>query len=128
MARCIIVAVMCGLMALGPALADSFRVPGMKRNDVYLTQTGLKQHLRGRLVEFQDGRLAHYRRGGSFQWREHEDAEGRDGSYSFGPEGRVCVRYDQGGGRCDTYVRSVKDLVMIDGQGRRHEVKSAIRD
>lgn len=116
-------------LGLIPAEADDFyRVPGMRINDVFLTRSGLDQKLPGRVVELQTGARMYFRDNGTWSMEPRDGVQGPTGRYSFGPKGQVCVRYDGGGGRCDSYVRSVKKYVMIDGNGQRHEVKSILRE
>lgn len=128
MLRVILAALVAVVCATSVYAAKDFRVPGMRKNDVYLTEQGLKRKIVGRTVMFTDGSLASYRRDGSYLWRRDEYDDGVTGRYAIKRNGMVCVRMDRGRNRCDTYVRSVSNYYFLTSGGGRMKIKGFLRD
>ena len=79
--------------------------------------------LSGQTIEFFDASMASYGADGTYEyryrpedpvWRGIWDAEGAE----------VCVTFENGFARCDTFIRSGDRLVMVIADGTRFPVKS----
>ena len=114
-----LLAVLVLVAGLSTALAADMRIPGMRTNDVFFTEDGLQEKLVNREVMFQDGSSLRFLRNGTAEYRSEEGARPMTGRYAFKRYGMVCIRFDNGASRCDTFVRSVRDTVVLTGGGRR---------
>ncbi|MGB0659532.1 MAG: hypothetical protein ACPGNV_05065 [Mangrovicoccus sp.] len=125
--RRVLIFVMAMLVMSPMVSAGEYRIPGLRPNDSFLTQDGIKTRLVGRRVTYKDKSASVYYKNGSYEYYAHEDAEPKPGRYKLYDHGMICVTFKKGGARCDTYVRSVKKLVLITAGGTRYPVRSAIK-
>ncbi|WP_138466366.1 hypothetical protein [Poseidonocella sp. HB161398] len=109
-----------------PATAGDIRYPGMRDFDSVFTRDGLEVKLRNQTVLYRDGSQATYLRDGTYIYQKTAEAPGITGTYRFRPDGMVCVHFDKGGNRCDTYVRNVYDTFFLTGSGQRLKVEGIV--
>ncbi len=79
--------------------------------------------LSGQTIEFFDASKASYAADGSYEYRYRPEDQAWRGTWDA--EGaEVCVIFENGFDRCDTFVRSGDRLVMVIADGTRFPVKS----
>ena len=96
----------------------------LRPGDVMLTGDELAQVLVGQEVEFFDGSTARYGLDGGYAYRYRPEDPPFLGSYQTGEDSAVCVRFDDGASRCDTYVRSGDRLLLLTVDGLRFPVRA----
>ncbi len=79
--------------------------------------------LSGQVVQFFDGSKARYGSDGSYAYTYTDDQEPFVGTYSAAEGGEVCVTFDNGFSRCDTFVLSGDRLTLIIEDGTRFPVQ-----
>jgi len=106
------------LLAL-PAAAQT----GLRDTDTRFTGTGLADALSGNTARFFDGSLATYNADSSYEYRYAPgDPVWRGTWEAAGSE--VCVAFDNGTSRCDTFVRAGGRLVLVIARGDRFPVRA----
>ena len=103
----------------GPALSQ-----GQRPDDVRFSSADLTGALAGRTVEFFDGSKARYGTDGSYAYTYTDDDPPFIGQFTTDDESRVCVVFDNGFDRCDTFVRSNGRLVLIIEDGTRFPART----
>lgn len=84
-----------------------------------LTKSELRQLITGKSVSFDGGGTATYYRDGRYKYV----LNGADtGTYSFRND-QVCVAFDGGGSRCDTYVQNGDRYFLINARGGRFQAR-----
>lgn len=111
--------VLLGICISGPALGQTLR-PG----DEPLSKFELESRLSGQVVEFFDDSQAFYEADGLYRYRYQPDDPPFVGKWEATNDGTVCVTFENGFGRCDTYVVSRKRLTMIIANGDRYPARS----
>lgn len=96
---------------------------GLRETDERLGQAELGTLLSGHLVEFYDSSRAIYRADGSYEYRYTPEDGPFVGRYAVTDESSVCVTFDNGFGRCDTFVEAAGRLVLITEDGLRFPVR-----
>ncbi|MBE3640116.1 hypothetical protein [Mangrovicoccus algicola] len=126
-ARLALAAALAATAAIGTAEAGDPWFPGKQSMDSYYTADGLSLKLIGNRVLFMDGSQTSFGRDGRVLHQQSETDPGLPGRYIFRPYGMVCITYDRGDSRCDTFVRTVGDMVMLTGNGERRKIKGVVR-
>ena len=113
-------------MALGLALAAGTAAAqaGLRDSDIRLSQAELSAELAGQVVEFYDQSQAFYEAGGGYRYVYAPGDPPFVGTYAVTDDSAVCVTFDNGFSRCDTYVQAGERLVLIVENGDRYPVKS----
>jgi len=106
------------LLAL-PAAAQT----GLRATDTRFTGTGLADALSGNTVEFFDGSLATYRADARYEYRYAPGDPVWRGTWEA-TASEVCVAFDNGRSRCDTFVRADDRLVLVIERGDRFPVRT----
>ena len=106
------------LLAL-PAAAQT----GLRATDTRFTGTGLADALSGNTVEFFDGSLATYRADARYEYRYAPGDPVWRGTWEADAS-EVCVAFDNGTSRCDTFVRAGGRLVLVIARGDRFPVRT----
>ncbi|WP_172327080.1 hypothetical protein [Mangrovicoccus sp. HB161399] len=119
-------AALATIAGLSAAQAGDPFFPGMKSWDSYYTEDGLKLRIVNHKVMYPDGTQATYRRDGTYLFQTSDADPGVTGRYTIRPYGMICVKFDKGGARCDTYVRAMQDTVFLTGGGERMKVKALV--
>lgn len=97
-----------------PAAAQDLR-PG----DTPFTPDDLAAALSGTTVEFFDGSKARYAADGRYAYTYTDDGPVWAGRYETAPDSKVCVVFDNGFARCDTFVMAGERLTLIIDDGTR---------
>ncbi|MEM1064949.1 MAG: hypothetical protein AAGJ74_05570 [Pseudomonadota bacterium] len=106
------------IVLMGPAAAQDLR-PG----DTPFAPEDLAVALAGTTVEFFDGSKARYAGDGSYAYTYTDDGPVWSGRYETAPDSKVCVVFDNGFARCDTYVMAGERLTLIIDDGTRFPVR-----
>ncbi len=97
---------------------------GLRDSDRVLDRTELLARLSGNLVTFFDDSTALYAADGLYAYRYRPQDPDWFGQYRAGEAGEVCVTFENGRDRCDTYVDAGGRLVLITTDGLRFPAKS----
>ncbi|MCA8884819.1 MAG: hypothetical protein KDA50_13885 [Rhodobacteraceae bacterium] len=115
-----------GVLIGGTVLAQSPGIVGQKPSDVTFTEKGLESVIAGALVRFYDGSVAQYYRDRSYVYTAGDGRTSYRGLWEVYDGGQICVRFENGFTRCDTYVRSANKMILIEASGTRYPVRSKI--
>ncbi|MEM9341840.1 MAG: hypothetical protein AAGA87_02225 [Pseudomonadota bacterium] len=115
---------MIRLVLLFALISPAAAAQGVRDTDARLTASEIEAKLAGRVLEFFDGSKARYRADGGYAYTYTDEGPPFQGTYSARDEGEVCVVFDNGFDRCDTYVLSGDRLVLIIADGTRFPVRS----
>lgn len=107
------------LLAAAPLHAQ-----GLRAGDEPMDAAALSATLAGQVVEFFDGSLARYRADGAYDYRYRPEGREHRGTYTTTDDSTVCVAFENGFDRCDTYVRAAGRLVLIIEDGTRFPVRA----
>ena len=97
---------------------------GMRDGDRVPNADELAATLGVTTLTFYDGSTASFRPDGRYAYRYTPEDSDWVGRYDTGAEGQVCVTFDNGSGRCDTYVEAGGRLVLFTAGGLRFPVRS----
>lgn len=103
-------------LCLLPGLAQA---QGQRDSDRILDRVELAERVAGQKVIFYDGSTASYRSDGSYAYRYRPEDPDWTGQYEAGDQGQLCVTFENGRDRCDTYVEADGRLVLITSDGLR---------
>jgi hypothetical protein len=110
--------VFCTLAAF-PAFAD-----GVRDSDVLLDRVAMDDLLTGKVVTFFDGSKSTYGPDGSYGYTYTDDGPVWRGEYTYRDDSRVCVDFENGSSRCDTFVLDGDRAVLITDDGTRFPVRN----
>lgn len=105
-------------------LSGAAEAQGLRDSDTLLTEAQMAETLSGHIVEFYDGSKSRYRADGRYSYTYTDDTEPFLGTYALRDGSTVCVLFDNGFERCDTYVRAGERLVLIIADGTRFPVRT----
>jgi len=90
-------------------------------SDESITGDELAALIVGKTLTYGDGSKSEVRADGTY---EYTDSKGNKypSTYAITQDGAVCLKFPNGGSRCDTYVLSGQRLVLVNQQGSRYEV------
>ena len=108
------------LCLAGPAMAQQ----GVRASDERYGQTELTGLLSDHAVEFFDGSVSRYRGDGIYSYKYTEADRPWLGAWQVTAQGQVCVTFDNGSNRCDTFVSDGSRMVMIIADGTRFPVRT----
>lgn len=74
------------------------------------------------LLEFYEGGQSRYSAGGSYSYT-YRGGSTSFGQFDIGPDGVICVAFNNGRERCDQFVHSHGRLVMITQSGDRFPIR-----
>jgi len=103
----------------GLALADGF---ALLKDDQLLSRQEVVEMTQGHLVEFFKGGQSRYSAGGAYSYT-YQGGGTAFGQYEIGPDGVICIVFNNGRDRCDRFVRSHGRLVMITQSGDRYPIR-----
>ncbi|MBT8456426.1 MAG: hypothetical protein HKO95_04375 [Rhodobacteraceae bacterium] len=110
-------------IALLTCLASPAIAQGMRPGDRVMTAAELTETLSGMVVEFFDGSKSRYRPDGGYAYTYTDDGPAWTGQYTTHDDSTVCVAFDNGSSRCDTFVFSGERLTLIIQDGTRFPVR-----
>mgnify|MGYP001798216536 CR=1 FL=1 len=105
-------------------MATSATAQGVRDSDTRLSADETRAKLAEQVVEFFDGSKARYGGDGAYAYTYTDDGPAFRGTYVANDGGEVCVGFDNGFDRCDTYVLSGDRLVLIIADGTRFPARS----
>lgn len=111
-------ALLAAALAASPASAQ-----GLRPGDRIMEPAELDALLGGQAVEFFDGSVARYAPDGAYSYTYQPGDPPFLGRYGAAPDSQVCVTFDNGFDRCDTYVMAGDRLVLIIADGTRFPVR-----
>ncbi|MEL6752728.1 MAG: hypothetical protein AAFO57_01780 [Pseudomonadota bacterium] len=88
----------------------------------------LTDTLTGQVVEFFDGSKSRYSTDGSYAYTYADDDPPWTGQYTFNDDSTVCVAFDNGTARCDTFVFAGDRLTLIIADGTRFPVRGRVAE
>ncbi len=106
-------------LAAPMAYAQEFR-PG----DETFSKPDLEARLSGQVIEFFDDSQAFYEADGRYRYTYRPEDPPFVGTWEANDASAICVSFDNGFARCDTYVVSRGRLTMIVDNGDRYPVRS----
>ena len=104
--------------------ASSAFAQGIRDTDTRIGDGEIADLLSGQVIEFFDGSKAAYGADGAYSYTYNADTEPFRGTYEAKAGGEVCVLFDNGFSRCDTYVLAGDRLVLIVADGTRFPVRT----
>lgn len=106
------------LSALPAAAADFSLLDG----DRVLSRDEVVAMTKRDVVEFYEGGQSRYSEGGSYSYT-YQGGGTAFGTFEIGPDGVICILFQNGRDRCDQFVRSHGRLVMITQSGDRFPIR-----
>lgn len=103
--------------------AQAAATQGIRPTDRLLTTGETAAALSGQAVEFFDGSVARYGPGDAYSYAYRDGDPPFRGTWAAAGDGRVCVTFENGFDRCDTYVMGGGRLVLIIADGTRFPVR-----
>ena len=88
----------------------------------------LKGLLSGQIVEFFDGSKSRYSADGLYGYTYNDGGPVWRGTYLFQDDSQVCVAFENGSARCDTFVRDGTTVTLITTDGLRFPVRNITVD
>ena len=102
-----------------PVLAQDW---ALRVGDRVMSRTEVEELTTGNTLVFHDGGQSRYSAGGSYSYT-YASGQSAYGQYEIAEDGTVCIRYRNGFGRCDRYVRSGERIVLLTVKGLRFPVR-----
>ena len=96
---------------------------GMKETDQTFEQAELTALLVDHAVEFFDGSVSRYRGDGAYSYKYQENDRPWLGIWRVNTDSQVCVAFDNGSSRCDTFVSDGTRMVLVIENGMRFPVR-----
>lgn len=109
--------VLC-LMA-GTAQAQDWN---LRDDDAILTPEEISAEIVGATLTFYDNGQSKFEADGSYSYTYHQGGTAY-GEFEIGENGQICIAYQNGWSRCDTYVRNGDRLVVLTEKGERYPVR-----
>ena len=106
--------------------ATAATAPGMRPDDRTMTSAELSETRPGTVVEFFDGSKSRYSPDGRYAYTYTDDGPAWTGEYTLNDDSTVCVAFDNGSSRCDTFVFSGERLALIIADGTRFPVRARV--
>ncbi|AXI53424.1 hypothetical protein SuNHUV7_08450 (plasmid) [Pseudoseohaeicola sp. NH-UV-7] len=111
------------LAVLASTLGASAQDWPLRDSDVALNSAEASQYVTGRTVVFYDDGQSKFSVGGAYSYTYANDGGSAFGTFSVRDDGAVCIDYKNGFSRCDLYVRSGANMVMITQKGERFPIR-----
>jgi len=112
-------------LAVFAGATGAFAQGGLRAGDEVFSQAALTQTLTGQAIEFYDGSIARYRADGRYSYVYRDGGRPNLGYYEVTEDSTVCVRFDNGFSRCDTFVRNGARLLLIIAEGERFPIRTS---
>lgn len=90
--------------------------------DQALSRDEVVEMTSGPVVEFYEGGQSRYSVGGAYSYT-YQGGGTAFGQFEVGPDGVICIIFNNGRGRCDRFVRSHGRVVMITETGDRFPIR-----
>lgn len=95
----------------------------MLEGDVPLSQDEVQEMTNGQTLTFYDNGQAKFSVGGSYSYTYANNGGTAFGQFDVGTDGRVCIAFANGFGRCDLFVQNSRRLVMLTEKGERYPIR-----
>lgn len=105
-------------------LASAQTALGVRDSDTRLAPAALSTLLSGHIVRFHDGGFATFGADGQYAYAYDTGDQIWRGVYEVQEDSRVCVDFENGFSRCDTYIKDGERLILITDKGDRYPAKS----
>lgn len=96
---------------------------GMRAEDRILPAAELADLLSDHAVEFFDGSISRFRGDGAYSYKYSETDRPWLGTWQVTEDSRVCVAFENGSNRCDTFISDGSRMVMIIADGTRFPIR-----
>lgn len=95
----------------------------MRSGDAPLTQSETQDLTSGRTLIFYDNGRAKFSIGGAYSYTYANNGGSAFGRFDVGADGKVCIVFANGFGRCDMFVQNGERLVMLTEKGERFPIR-----
>ncbi len=96
----------------------------LRDGDAVLDQDALSAMISGQVIEFFDGSKSTYQIDGGYGYTYTDDGPVWSGRYLVGDNSDVCVTFENGSKRCDTFVLDERRFILITADGLRFPVRN----
>lgn len=96
----------------------------MRTGDTRLSQVELQDLINGQTLTYYDDGQSKYSVGGSYSYTYANNGGTAFGRFKVGADGKVCIAFANGFGRCDLFVQNSGRLVMLTEKGERFPVRA----
>ena len=107
------------LLLPAAVLADGFM---LLADDTRLSKAEVQEMTEKPVVEFYEGGQSRYGADGSYSYT-YQGGGTAHGQFEIASDGVICILYNNGRGRCDTFVWSHDRLVMLTEKGERFPIR-----
>lgn len=114
------------IAGLGTGSAAAQDIAGVRPGDRQYAPAELTALLSGQAVTFFDGGTARFGSAGDYAYVYEGSDQVWAGTWAAGEASAVCVAFENGSSRCDTYVTDGQRLVLITDAGDRFPAKSRV--
>lgn len=104
-------------------MASTATAQGLRPDDREMSAVELTDTLSGMVVEFFDGSKSRFAVDGRYAYTYSDDGPAWTGQYTANDDSTVCVAFDNGSSRCDTFVFAGERLTLIIEDGTRFPVR-----
>jgi len=111
------------LLALVLMAGSAMAQDGVRATDRLYAVEELSGLLSDHAVEFYDGSVSRYRGDGVYSYKYTEGDRPWLGTWRVPEAGRICVDFDNGSQRCDSFVDDGARMVLVIGDGTRFPVR-----
>ncbi|MFK7762056.1 MAG: hypothetical protein AB8B62_02245 [Roseobacter sp.] len=101
------------------ALAGDWAV---RSDDRVLSHAEVQDLISGKILIFYDDGQSKYSAGGAYSYT-YASGESAFGTYKIVQDGTICIAYRNGFERCDRYVESDRNIVLLTQDGLRFPVR-----
>jgi hypothetical protein len=113
-------------LALAVTASAAF-ADGAMPSDEKFDQTALTELLVGKTITFYDKGQSDFQPDGKYSYTYFE-GDSAYGEFLIGNDSSVCIAFENGFSRCDTYVMNNDRLVMIATDGERYPIKNSVEN
>ena len=109
----------CLVLFAGTASAQDWP---LRSGDEILDRKALDDLASGSALTFHDDGTSRFSAGGAYSYTYAGGATAF-GAFTIADAGQICIRFRNGFGRCDTYVRNAGRLILLTEKGQRFPVR-----
>lgn len=111
-------------LVLALVSAPAFAQEGIRPSDNILDHDQMTALLTGNELEFYDGSKSRYGDDGSYGYTYTDNGPVWTGHFEVFDESRVCVDFDNGSRRCDIFIQTGDQVVLVTADGTRFPVRN----
>jgi hypothetical protein len=109
----------CVVLLAGSASAQDW---AFRNGDEILDREALDELVSGSALTFYDDGTSRFSAGGAYSYTYAGGATAF-GAFTIADAGQICIRFRNGFGRCDTYVRNAGRLILLTEKAQRFPVR-----